>query len=477
MHGNIHMHMLVKTGIQLLKAIWPPRLVPLFLAGFMLAGCADRNITWEDIVASGKLRFATVENPVTYYNTPSGPAGFEYELARRFAEDNGLELQVLIADTAYDAISMIRYHKAAIAGAALIRTEMPGNLAFGPAYYSVPLQQIYRNGQKRPGPDVKSGDKVPVNKFNTGGRTSRVLPGNPRQDIISLVQMVQSNTIPSTVANAHMVDAFRHLYPDIRVARDLTRPQPVAWLYPAGDEMLDKKVNAFFSKLDKKGELAALIEQHFGHIAAFDYVDTTTYLKRIKDRLPLYEPVFREVAEKYNLDWTLLAAMSYQESHWDEEARSPTGVRGLMMLTETTAERVGISDRLDPEQSIEGGARYYLEVLDKIPERIPFPDRKWFALAAYNIGFKHLENARVITQGNGGDPDSWSDVRSTLIAISEDKQYRHLQAGQIRWSEPVRYVRKVRKYQDALRWNLMQQERIARKSRPPAIPVIDSPVL
>ncbi|HKK15398.1 MAG TPA: transporter substrate-binding domain-containing protein, partial [Gammaproteobacteria bacterium] len=369
MRGKIFMQLTSNTGRQLLHTSDLRNLLSVFLICFLLTGCTDRNMTWQDIVASGKLRFVTVENPVTYYNTPSGPAGFEYELARRFADDNDLELQVLIAETAYDAISMVRYGKAAIAGAALIETDLPGNLAFGPAYYTVPLQLIYRNGGKQPGPVVKKNDDTSINQFMSLKEPYRLLPVTPRDDIISLVQMVQNNKIESTVANAHMVDAFRHLYPDIRVARDLTNPQPVAWVYHSGDELLDNKVREFFRKIDRKGQLAALIDQHFGHIAAFDYVDTATFIRRIKDRLPLYEPVFRKVAEKYDLDWTLLAAMSYQESHWDADARSPTGVRGLMMLTRTTAELVGISDRLNPEQSIEGGARYYLELLDKVPDR------------------------------------------------------------------------------------------------------------
>lgn len=479
MYGNILLRMRSNTGSRSTRFRYMNGLTGLFLLSVISSGCADRNTTWEDIVASGKLRFVTVENPVTYYQTPAEPAGFEYELASRFAKVNGLELQLLVADSAYDAISMVRYNKAAIAGAALIRIDLHEDVTFGPAYYSVPLQLIYRNGREKPsGITISDEETIAESNGNESVDLSgSSLPVNPREDIVSLAQKVQSNSIDSAVANARMVDAFRYLYPDIRVAQDLTSPQPVSWLYRAGDEMLDRKVHEFFDHLDETGELAALIDQHFDHITAFDYVDTSTFIRRIEDRLPLYEPLFRKVAEKYGLDWTVLAAMSYQESHWNAEARSPTGVRGLMMLTENTAERVGITDRLDPEQSIEGGARYYLEMLDTIPDRIPFPDRHWFALAAYNIGFLHLENARVMTESNGGNPDKWGDVRATLIAISEEDQYHHLQAGQIRWLEPVRYVRKIRKYKDALRWHLMQQQRTAKESRQSPVPVIDSPVL
>ena len=76
------------------------------------------------------------------------------------------------------------------------------------------------------------------------------------------------------------------------------------------------------------------------------------------------------------------------------------------------------------------------------------------ALAAYNIGFGHLEDARIITQGRGGDPDKWSDVALNLPLLSESKWFNQARYGYARGREPVNYVRNVRSYYDVLVWRL-----------------------
>jgi membrane-bound lytic murein transglycosylase F len=175
--------------------------------------------------------------------------------------------------------------------------------------------------------------------------------------------------------------------------------------------------------------------------------------------LPDYEGLFRETASQYGIDWILLAAMSYQESHWSPDAKSPTGVRGLMMLTQDTAGDLDIGDRADPRQSVNGGARYFRDLLDKIPERIADPDRTWLALAAYNIGYQHLEDARVLTQKLGGDPDAWRDVRKFLPLLGDKKWHVQMEYGQAQGGEAVSYVENIRVYQDILRWSHSGEEK------------------
>jgi membrane-bound lytic murein transglycosylase F len=163
-------------------------------------------------------------------------------------------------------------------------------------------------------------------------------------------------------------------------------------------------------------------------------------------------PVFQEVALAYDLDWRLLAAIGYQESHWDPDAASVTGVRGVMMLTQRTATQLGVTDRLDPEQSIEGGARYFKQMRKRLPGRIPEPDRSWMALAAYNMGMGHLRDARKLTQQQGGNPDRWQDVNERLPLLSQEKYYRETRYGYARGYEARQYVENIRRYYDALIW-------------------------
>jgi len=168
-------------------------------------------------------------------------------------------------------------------------------------------------------------------------------------------------------------------------------------------------------------------------------------------------PLFKIVADEFDIDWRFLAAISYQESHWNPNATSPTGVRGLMMLTQQTARQLSISDRLDPYQSLKGGAQYFIEMSEKIPARIKDPDKTWLALAAYNIGYGHLEDARIMTQRNGKDPDLWRDVRESLPLLSVKEYYRQTKHGFARGSEPVKYVRNIRNYYDLLLWEFPKE--------------------
>jgi membrane-bound lytic murein transglycosylase F len=90
--------------------------------------------------------------------------------------------------------------------------------------------------------------------------------------------------------------------------------------------------------------------------------------------------------------------MGYQESKWDPAAVSYTGVQGLMQLTEDTALMMRSGDRRDPRSSIFGGAKYLSRMMTTVPQRISQPDRTWFAVASYNVGYGHLEDARILAQ-------------------------------------------------------------------------------
>jgi len=463
---------------QKLYGIRGTGLILIFLS---MAGCADTRLDWDHILASKELRYATLESPATYYESPTGPAGFEYELAKRFAESIDVNLKLITVNRSHEVIDMVMNNKASIGGAALMNVKPTGNLKFGPAYYSSPQQLIYRKGDERPANISDVNNQSPAISLTQ----MEILKGQYPQvnwnayydrDIDALLRMVQYREIKSAVADARQVNIYKHLYPDIRVAFDITKPQPVAWLY-RDDENLHMAITEFFKELEETGELNRLVERYFGHVIAFDYVDTSAFLARIDERLPEFEELFKTTAAGYDLDWALLAAMSYQESHWQPSARSPTGVRGLMMLTQDTAQYLGVADRVDPGQSVDGGARYFKYLLNKIPERIPYPDNIWFALAAYNLGLQHLEHVRVITQKNGANPDSWNDVMKSLIKLSNENWQPSLQNEPVRWNEPVRYVGNIRKYRDILRWLTFEKNRHARKNERMHALTIDSPVL
>ena len=182
----------------------------------------------------------------------------------------------------------------------------------------------------------------------------------------------------------------------------------------------------------------------------FDYVDMRKFKRRIRSRLPKYRSLFEKAGRETGLPWTLLAAQAYQESHWNPGAKSPTGVRGMMMLTRNTARSLGIENRLDAYASIRGGAQYLLRMLKRVPDTVQGKDRLWFALAAYNVGFGHLRDARTLATRQGKNPDLWRDVKAVFPLLMRKKYYKTLRYGYARGTEPVRYVQRIRNYRQVL---------------------------
>ncbi|MHA7834659.1 MAG: transglycosylase SLT domain-containing protein, partial [Algiphilus sp.] len=179
-------------------------------------------------------------------------------------------------------------------------------------------------------------------------------------------------------------------------------------------------------------------------------VDLRALNRKMDSELPAYKPLFLGAAERTELAPGLLAAQAYQESHWDPTARSPTGVRGIMMLTRNTAKSLGVADRLDPEQAIDGGARYLADQRARLPDTIPEPDRSFLALATYNVGRAHLIDARKLARELGRNPDCWSDMREVLPLLSEPDDYKDLKYGYARGHGPVQYVQRIRNYRDVI---------------------------
>lgn len=436
---------------------------PALFACLLISGCSETETTHvERIKNRGEIVVVTRNGPASYYTEKNKETGLEYELAGKFAQHLGVKLKTIIAKNRADVIEILKTNRADFAAAALINTyDHDEELTFGPGYQWVTQQVVYRNGQRRPAslqdiyPDkldisIDTSDILPLEKLKKSFPKLTWAVHDDR-DSHEMLELIENREILYTITDSNELTLARHYYPEIREAFDVSPPQPVAWAFRKNDDLsLLKAVWRFHEKLSGNGELTALIQRFYGPVEKFDYVDSRKFVDRIEKRFPAYQPMFEHTAEKYDLDWRLLAAVSYQESHWNEKAVSPTGVRGLMMLTQDTARAVGINNRLDPEQSIRGGAIYIKRLIDKIPERIDEPDRTWMALAAYNVGFGHLEDARILTEIQGGDPDSWHDVKERLPLLSRKKWYKQTKNGYARGVEPVLFVERIRKYYNTL---------------------------
>jgi membrane-bound lytic murein transglycosylase F len=442
-------------------------------AGLLLAGVlglravllAPSPNLLQRVQQGGVLVVATRRAPTSYFDGAEGPDGFEYALVKRFAQQLGVEVRFVFPatlDALLDAAARGSVHLAA--AGLTITPERQRYLAFSSPYDEVTEQLLYRRGSQRPRSlqDVGAGD-LHVVAGSSHEETLRQLQAEdfpelswrPHPDIgvDSLLSAVDEGGIRLTVADSNEVELSRRLYKHVAAALDLSDPQPIAWAFaPYADESLLEAANAFLAGIRDDGRLQRLHARYYGHSGRLNFVDTREFWRNVRDRLPRYRAYFEQAEELTGIDWRLLAAIGYQESHWQPDAVSPTGVRGIMMLTQATAEQIGIEDRADPRASILGGARYLRTVEKKIPARIREPNRLWLTLAGYNVGFGHLEDARILTQRDGASPDLWFEVKKRLPLLAKKRYYTTLRHGFARGQEPVDYVDNIRNYYDLLVW-------------------------
>ncbi|MBJ7223844.1 MULTISPECIES: membrane-bound lytic murein transglycosylase MltF [unclassified Brenneria] len=434
------------------------------------------NIPWRSsqddqlrqILSRGELRISTIDSPLTHYISNGEPAGLDYELAKRFADYLGVKLTVSSRKNLDDLFDDLDDDDTDLLAAGLIYNhERLARFRAGPTYYSVSQQLVYRLGNTRPKTLGKLPGRLAVTSGSAYVATLRELKADKHPQLEwestselttqELLKQVIDGKLDYTLGDSVTIGLIQRIHPQLAVAFDLSDEEPVTWyMRRSNDDSLSAALLDFFSRIVEDGTLARLEEKYLGHVGEFDYVDTTTFLSAIDETLPDLQPLFEKYATE--IDWKLLAAISYQESHWNPLATSPTGVRGLMMLTRNTAESLDVTDRLDPEQSIRGGAQYMSHMMQKMPDTIPEDEKIWFALAAYNMGYAHLLDARKLTERQKGNPDSWADVKLRLPMLSQKRYYTQTTYGYARGHEAYNYVENIRRYMVSLVGYLSEKE-------------------
>ncbi|MGH8194278.1 MAG: membrane-bound lytic murein transglycosylase MltF [Woeseiaceae bacterium] len=430
----------------------------------LLGTCSSPPPLLDQIAERGQLRVVTRNSPTTYFIGQDGPAGPEYDLVKGFADELGVTLVIETVDAVSEIAPKLLSGRADLAAAGLSMTDARREyLSFGHPYNSVDMHLIYKLGTGKPRSiDQLAGRTIEVVAGSSHADMLRVLsaryPGlkwteNADVEVVDLLEKVAAGELDFTVADSTNFNIQRHFYPELRVALDLQIADPIAWAFRKGDgDRLLARADRYLIDAWRDGLLAQVNDRYYGHAERFDYVGTRAFIRHFDSRLPRFRPLFEEAGRLYGVDWRLLAAIGYQESHWRSQAVSPTGVRGIMMLTQATAEYLDIEDRLDPESSIFGGAEFYARQAERIPDGVQEPDRTWMALAAYNVGYNHVIDARRIVEWQGGDPDAWVDLSKTLPLLARERWYSRLEHGYARGWEPVLYVNNIRNYYNIIRW-------------------------
>lgn len=446
----------------------------------LLLFCIPALLSWNSktqlgaIIESGTIKLVTRNSPNTYFIEKGTPAGFEYDLAKAYADYLGVKLELVLPSSFGEIFRTMEKRDGHIAGAMLTVTdEREKKFDFSTPYLHSTTALIYRTTQGE-SPPVDINDLISKNKrlvIIARSSHSELLKTLKQQypelvweetsqySAVELLEKVHKKEIDYTITDSIAFDAQSTFFPGLNKAFDLDEQQPLAWmLKPHNDNTLLESVNRFFALESTQELIQELQQRYFQRTNNLNFYDTAAFKEDMQTRFPKIEQYFFMAEQETDIDWHLLAAIAYQESHWNPEAVSPTGVKGIMMLTRAAAKEVGVTDRTDPMQSIIGGAHYLVSVMDKIPDRIPLPDRTWFALAAYNVGYGHLEDARVLTARAGFNPDSWNDVKKHLPLLTQEKYFSTLRYGYARGYEPVQYVSNIRKYIKLLNWEIQLRQ-------------------
>lgn len=399
-------------------------------------------------------------DPVFQQSAPStdGMDGYSRDLAMLFAENLNVGVRYVTAPDYPTLLALVRERKVHFAAA------VPAQYGDPRLRYSPPLRETQQV-------IVQHANALPVDSLEKlAGREIAVLPGAPQIAALQALNIVpppaviehagidELELLTGVARNRHKLAATDDLHyrvaanfhPDLAIAFKLPGTLAYVWAFDTASEALREQAGRFIETVQQDGTLRRLDDRYFGHIRRLDTQDISTFLQHMRTRLPEFRHDFQEAQEITGIDWRLLAALAYQESQWNPLATSPTGVRGMMMLTADTADRLKVTNRLDAKQSIRAGAKYLAMLMDDLPEGVKHPDRLWFALAAYNLGMGHLRGARTFASGLNRDADIWVDMKQVFPLMSRPEYYNRLRSGRARGGEAVILVENVRNYYDVL---------------------------
>jgi len=440
------------------------RLLLLMCLALVLTGCPrGEPPAIIDFETLGELRVATRVDTIAYRESPEGETGgFEHDLLVELGNDLQMPVRFMVYQSTSQVLSALRRGDVHMAAAGLGLNRARKGIRWSPPVRDMQLVVAATEpmaGEIRSAEDL-AGRTLTVRRntlaaeqlkiFQAALPTLKIQRVSGRRDG-QLLTALADGEIDLLVTDSVHLSAAAVMRPELKSVLNLPNHAEMAWAFPANasPRLLDA-VARFIAQAREDGLLDRLEDRYFGHIERLGQREIAAFVDRMQIRLPRYIPMFKAAAKETDTDWRLLAAICYQESQWDPFATSYTGVRGLMMLTDETARRMGVRDRLDPAQSIMGGAKYYALMRESIDEAVPEPDRSWMAVAAYNLGLGHLRGARQIAQSLKRDNTAWVTMRGVLPLLSRPSFARRLKAGPARGGEAVIMTENVRAYYDIL---------------------------
>lgn len=405
------------------------------------------------------IRVVTLESPVSFDTHSEELKGIDYDLMKNFADTMGAKVQFVLAANEESALDMLRDGRVDVAAARLRTPYYIDNFYVGPAYETTQYDVYCRRQLKVFGREqiadktivALSKDQSPdMQELFASELRGAKLKTLTESATTKAIRKVLNKETDCVVAEAAELRAYARHFSTLEKSFSLSRRFSLQWLVSEHTPDLNIALKLWYQKAAREGIITTVQDRYKGHLYDLSFHDVNKLNRDIREQLPTYLGLFKSAAKDVDLPWQLLAAVAYQESHWDHSAQSFTGVRGLMQLTEDTAAHMGVDDRTDPKQSVNGGSKYLRELMGMIPGNIHSRDRLSIALAAYNVGPMHLRDAQELAIRLGKNPWSWTDLKTVLPLLGNSRFEKYLKHGLARGDEPVVFVDRVRNFYEIL---------------------------
>lgn len=409
---------------------------------------------WPEIKSNKVLRMLTLNNPASYFLWRGELMGFDYDLVKRFAGDNGLYLSVIVKDDIASLLEALKNGEGDIGSASITATAERESIgiAFSNPYLTVTEQLV---GQAGAPPlaslDELAGKSVVVNPETSFWKTLQTLKASVPIELVAksetttedLIELVASGEYDYTLADSHLALMEKTYRQDIDTYWDLTAESPVAWAVRPDQPELLEQLNRYIKKTRKGQFYNVSFEKYFELPRKIELFGKYRVTKEAA--LSPYDEIVQRHARANNLDWRMVVSQMYQESQFKPKARSFAGARGLMQVMPRTGREMGYSDLYKPENGIAAGIAYMEWLQDRFPGDIPIDQRIYFTLAAYNAGAGHVRDAQKLAAQLGKDPNRWfGNVEDAMLLLSKRQYYRQSNFGYVRGREPVNYVKDIR---------------------------------
>ena len=424
-----------------------------------------KDVYLEDLPGIKKrktLRVLTSNTAATYFQCRGQLMGFEYEMAKRFADQHGLHLEIIVVPGHAAMIPMLLKGRADIIAAALTPTmqKLAKNLAFSTPYiYASQMVVACSSDNKIKSVKDLAGRKVVVRrsssywqtleKLKSGGINLKLQAAPEKMETEDIISKVAEREYDLTVADSQILNIER-IWLDVKGVFAVGTPEPCCWVVRAGDKQLLSAINAFWKK-----EYRGL----FYNIAFNKYFRVKPKIaKTIKNEIDIsagkissYDNIVKHFASIYNFEWRLNIAQMYQESRFNPKARSSSGAEGLFQVLPSTAREMGFKQNLEhPTVGIHAGMKYLNFLRGYFEPEINADERIWFALASYNAGMGHVSDARRLARQLGLDPNVWfGNVEKAMLLLSKPQYAKQARYGYVRGKESVNYVREIRERHEA----------------------------